>query len=280
MEKIVCAYQAYHIMVYHRPGTSEKKIVFLHGGGLDSAMLSWKEVIGQMNAQYDIYAIDLLGYGASDKPDVTYSLAMYTELLHNVLEQLGIKRTNLAGLSMGGGTCISFALKYPQAVEKLALVDSLGLYAKMPFNSFWWHYVNSRWNEKAYEWERKSQRMVRWAASALIGDKKKLTDEFIDTLSGLIREPGCGKPFISFQRHELERDKLTTDLTSYLCELKMPVLLVNGEKDAAVPAKAAVAASKMIPNCRLHIMKGCKHWSQKERPEEFAAVFEDFLNLN
>lgn len=277
MEQIQCTYQSYQIMVYHRPGMSGEKIVFLHGGGLDSAMLSWKEVIGQMDGSYDIYAIDLLGYGASDKPDVVYSLQLYTELLHDVLGQLGIMKANFAGLSMGGGTCISFALKYPQAVEKLVLVDSLGLYARMPFNSFCWHYVNSGWNEKTYEWERKSKRLVRWAASALIGDKKKRTDEFIDALSSLIREPGCGKPFISFQRHELKQDKLTTDLASHLGELKMPVLLVNGEKDAAVPAKAAVAAAKVIPNCSLHIMKGCKHWAQKERPEEFAEILEQFL---
>lgn len=277
MEQIELKYKTYKIMVYHRPGTSDEKIVFLHGGGLDSAMLSWKEVIGLMSERYDIYAIDLLGYGASDKPDVTYSLAMYTELVHEILGQLNITKTNLAGLSMGGGTGIAFALKYPQMVEKLALVDSLGLYERMPLNSLCWRFVNSSLNAKSYVWFKKSRRLVRWSASYLIGDKKKLTDEFVDSLQNLVRVPGCEKPFISFQRHELERKKLTTDLASHLSELKMPVLLVNGEKDTAVPAKAAAAASKVIPNCRLHIMKGCKHWAQKERPEEFVKVLEEFL---
>lgn len=278
MEQIECRYQSYKIIVYHKPGKTDEKVVFLHGGGLDSAMMSWQEVIAEMGDEYELYAIDLLGYGASDKPDVTYSLQMYTELLHNVLGQLGIHKASFAGLSMGGGVSLAFALKYPQMVEKLTLVDALGLYERMPhFHYLCWKFVNSHWNEKAYDWFRKSRKLVRWSASELIGDKKKLTDEFVESLYKLVLEPGCGKPFISFQRQELGRKKLTTGLACRLGELRMPVLLVNGEKDSSVPAKAAIAASKVIPNCRLHIMKGCKHWSQKERPEEFAEVFRDFL---
>lgn len=66
MEKIKLEYKSYLITVYHRQGDSNKKIVFLHGGGLDNALLSWKEVIELMENQYDIYAIDMLGYGESD----------------------------------------------------------------------------------------------------------------------------------------------------------------------------------------------------------------------
>jgi pimeloyl-ACP methyl ester carboxylesterase len=73
---------------------------------------------------------------------------------------------------------------------------------------------------------------------------------------------------------------MTTDLTSHLSELKMPVLLVNGEKDSSVPMKSAVAASKAICNCQLYIMKGCRHWAQKERPDEFVQLLKTFLLTN
>lgn len=277
MERIKLKYKEYQLTAYHKPGTTNQKVLFLHGGGLDSAMMSWKEVMERMDGKYDLYAVDMLGYGASDKPDITYTIPLYTEMLHHVLGQLNIARTSLVGLSMGGGICLSFALKYPQLVESLTLVDSLGLYERMPFHYLCWKYVNSGINERIFGWERKSKRRVRWAASALIGDKKKLTDEFIDSLYGLLDEPDCGRPFISLQRSEMGRKKMSTDLAPHLGELSMPVLLINGEKDAGVPAKAAAAASKVIPNSRLHIMKGCKHWSQKERPDEFAEVLNRFL---
>ena len=87
MELIHLTYQSYAITAYHQQGETMQKIVFLHGGGLDNAMLSWKEVIEQMGTQYDIYAIDLLGYGASDKPDIVYSIPMYVDFLHSILGQ-------------------------------------------------------------------------------------------------------------------------------------------------------------------------------------------------
>lgn len=60
----------------------------------------------------------------------------------------------------------------------------------------------------------------------------------------------------------------------------MPVLIVNGEKDSVVPVKSAIGASKVIKNSQLHIMKYCKHWPQKERPEEFAHILGAFLMNN
>jgi pimeloyl-ACP methyl ester carboxylesterase len=281
MEKLKLTYKSNSITVYHKYGGPNGKLVFLHGGGLDSAMLSWKEVIEWMGDQYDIYAIDMLGYGESDKPDIVYSIPMYVEFLYDVLQQLSIEKTHLAGLSMGGGISIGFSLKFPWMVDKLALVGAWGLYDRMPFHTICRWYVNSRLNAKSYEWMGKSKRLVRWSIeSSLIGDKNRISDELVTDLFNLINKPECNIAWESFQRYELGKKKATTDLASHLKELKMPVLLVNGEKDALVRAKSAVEASKAIENSQLHIMKGCKHWAQKERPEEFARILGAFLTKN
>jgi pimeloyl-ACP methyl ester carboxylesterase len=278
MDKIKLTCNSYAINVFHRAGRSDEKIVFLHGGGLDSAMLSWKEVIGLMDSRYDIYAIDLLGYGESDKPDILYSTPMYVELVHNVFDQLHIEKTSLVGLSMGGGISIAFSLKYPEMINKLAFIGSVGLYQRMPFHTLCRWYAYSRLNSKSYEWLGKSKKFVRWSiAASLIGDKSKITDELTDGLYDLLQQPNVNRAFESFQRYEMGKKKITTDLTPHLGELKIPVLIVNGEKDSGVPAKFAIAAGKVIKNSRVHIMKDCKHWAQKERPEEFAECLSEFL---
>ena len=281
MDKIKLSYLSNSITVYHQQGETKEKIFFLHGGGLDNAMLSWKEVIELMGNRYDIYAIDLLGYGTSDKPDIAYSIPMYVEFLHNILQQLNIEKTHLVGLSMGGGISIGFSLKFPQMVNRLILIDSLGLYERMPLHALCRWFVNSQLNEKSYEWMGKSKKAIRWSiTSSLFGDKKKVSDELVTSLYNLVREPNCNKPWESFQRYELGKKSMTTNLTSHLSELKMPVLLVNGEKDSSVPMKSAVAASKAICNCQLYIMKGCRHWVQKERPDEFVQLLKTFLLTN
>lgn len=278
MDKIKLSYLSNSITVYHQQGETNEKIIFLHGGGLDNAMLSWKEVIELMGNQYDIFAIDLLGYGESNKPDIVYSIPMYVALLHNILQQLNIGKTHLVGLSMSGGISIDFSLNFPEMVDRLILIDSLGLYERMPFHTLCRWFVNSQLNAKSYEWMGKSKNSVRWSIeSSLFGNKKKVSDELVTSLYNLVREPGCNKPWESFQRYELGKKGMTTDLASHLSELKMPVLLVNGERDSSVPMKSAVAASKVISNCQLYIMKGCRHWAQKERPDEFVQQLKNFL---
>ena len=278
MKQIKLTYKLYSIMVFNKHVDTDKKVVFLHGGGLDNAMLSWEEVIELMGNQYDIYAIDLLGYGKSDKPDIEYTIPMYVEFLQNILQQLNIEKTNLVGLSLGGGISIGFSLKFPQIVNKLVLVGSYGLCTKMPFHKISRWYVNSSLNAKSYDWMRKNKKMVKWSIeSNLIGDKNKISDELVNTIYNLLKEPRINLLFESFQRYELGKKQLTTDLVSHLNELEMPVLIVNGEKDTLVPAKAAKDANIAIDCSQLHIMKGCKHWPQKERPEEFVKVLENFL---
>ncbi|WP_053240686.1 alpha/beta hydrolase [Clostridium sp. DMHC 10] len=278
MEKIKLTYKSYGITVYHKEGDTSEKIVFVHGGALDNAMMSWKEVIELMGNKYDIYAVDMLGFGESDKPDIQYSIPMYVEFLYDVLRQLNIEKTNLVGLSMGGGISIAFSLKYPELVDKLTIIGSLGLYSRMPFHRFNRWFVNSRFNAKSYEWIGKSRALVKWTInSSLFGDKNKISDKLVDDLYKLVHEPNCNKAWESFQCYELGKEGMTTDLAAHLSDLAMPVLIVNGEKDSGVPVKYAIAASKVIKNSRLHVMKGCKHWSQKERPEEFVQALKDFL---
>lgn len=278
MEKIKLIHKNYSITVYHKQGETDEKLVFLHGGALDNAMLSWQEVIELMGNRYDIYAIDLLGYGESDKPNIQYSLPMYVAFLYDMLHQLNIEKTHLVGLSLGGGISIGFSVKYPQVVDKLILVDAWGYVERMPFHALCRWYVNSWLNAKSYEWIGKSKRLVRWSVvSSLIGDKNKVTDELVTTLFNMVNKPECNMPWESLQRNELGKKKVTSDLASHLNELKMPVLIVNGEKDAVVSVKSAINASKTIQNSQVHIMKGCKHWPQKERPEEFTQILESFL---
>ncbi len=278
MEQIKLRVQGYTINVYHQPGETGEKLMLLHGGGLDNAMLSWREVIRLLGSRYEIYAVDMLGYGLSDKPDITYTVPLYVDLLDEVIKQLGIERMSLAGISLGGGVSIGFAVRNPQTVEKLILVDSLGLSERMRFHKLSRWLVYSKLYTKMYERMCKSKRLVKWSiAASLIGDKEKISDEMVTEVFTLAQSETGFRAFNSLQQYEMGPDRITTDLTSHLWELSMPVLLVNGERDAAGPLKSAIAASKVIRRCQLHIMKGCKHVPQMERPEEFVQVLKTFL---
>ncbi|MBV9228981.1 MAG: alpha/beta hydrolase [Chloroflexi bacterium] len=105
-------------------GESGPALVLLHGGGTDSASLSWGEVLGPLSAHHRVFAPDWPGFGQSDKPAISYTTDYYVHYLQHLLTALGLARVVLIGLSMGGGIALNFTLNDPARVEKLVLVDA------------------------------------------------------------------------------------------------------------------------------------------------------------
>lgn len=259
-------------------GQGNNTIVLLHGAGVDSAMMSWAEVIRLLSKGNKVIAPDLPGYGGSDRIDGEYTLEFYTEIVKGVIEAFQCPPVILVGLSLGGGICLNMALKYPELIKLLVPVDAWGVFQRLPNHRLTHWYTRSKINDNLYKWTGKCRSIVRWSLeSNLIGDKTRITDALVDEVQESMLEPNAGKPFISFQRSEITKTGLNTDLFSRLSEISIPTLLVHGSKDKAVPLKDAIVASKIIPDCKLYIMEGCKHWPQKERPEEFSKVVRQFI---
>lgn len=259
-------------------GQGTETIMLLHGAGVDSAMMSWAEVIQLLSSKYRVIAPDLPGYGGSDRISGEYSLAFYTEIVKGVIEAFASGPIVLTGLSLGGGISLNLALEHPEFIKLLIPVDSWGIFPRLPYHRLTYWFTRSRLNNNLYKWTGRYDWMVRWSLeNSLIGDKAKITDALVKEVQKSMLEPGAGQPFISFQRSEITKTGLKTDLFGRLAEISMPTLLVHGGEDQAVPLKDAITASQIIPNCRLHIMEGCKHWPQKERPEEFSQVVSDFV---
>jgi pimeloyl-ACP methyl ester carboxylesterase len=100
-------------------------VVLIHGGASDA-----RDWIGTMNAlggRYSFYALDLLGYGESEKNETGYYLDDLTDFLAGFIDTLKLKKPVLAGHSLGGRFCIEVAMRDPQKVSKLVLIDTTGL---------------------------------------------------------------------------------------------------------------------------------------------------------
>ncbi|NLO96566.1 MAG: alpha/beta hydrolase [Peptococcaceae bacterium] len=259
-------------------GNGNTPVVLLHGAGVDSAMMSWAEGMELLAEEFKVIAPDLPGYGGSDRIEGEYTLQFYTDIVKGIIEAFECSPVIMAGLSLGGGICLNMALNYPELIKLLIPVDAWGIFPKLPYHRLTYWYTRSKINDNLYQWTGKYQSLIRWSLNYnLIGDKSKVTEALVEEVQRAMLEPDAGKPFISFQRSEITKTGLKTDLFSRLGEISMPTLLIHGSRDKAVPLKYAVAASKIIPNCRLHIMEGCKHWPQKERPGEFVKVVGDFI---
>ena len=107
-------------------------VLLLHGGGYDSASLSYGKSMGPISKQHRVFAPDWPGYGRSDKPKTEYSTEYYVGILGRLMDALGLQRASLVGISMGGAISLGFSLRSPDRVERLVLVDSHGLGGEVP----------------------------------------------------------------------------------------------------------------------------------------------------
>lgn len=253
-------------------------VILLHGGGTDSASLSWRAVMQQWDGGYRLIAPDLPGYGTSGKPDVEYSADYYADFLQRFIAALGLDCPILCGFSMGGTVALQYALHHPESVEKLVLLAPWGISRHVPLHRLGAWYARSplnRWSYRLFANRWLARQMI---AATLIGDPQRITPEMVEEVRAVALEKDAGKAFQSFQISEIGSGKPIGRLLAELPKLPMPVLFVQGEDDPGVPLADAQAAAKLIPNARLEVFARHKHWLQKESPARFAALLRDFCD--
>jgi len=130
----------------------------------------------------------------------------------------------------------------------------------------------------SYTLLRKSRALTRWTLSYLLVRKESITEELVDEVYQVIRDPAAGKAFLDIQRTDVLRDRLRTCFMDRIHELTMPTLIIHGEKDQLVPLAAAREAVRRNPAIQLAVLPRCGHWPQRDAPQEFnraaAAFFE------
>ena len=275
---IATSYGTIHV---YTKGDGRKTIILLHGGGCDNAMLSWSEVIQNFNDEYTIYAPDLLGYGKSEKPDGLcgeHFFDVHIQSIKQMTEQLGVEKFILSGLSMGGAIAIGYALKYPVQVQMLIPVDTWGISPTIPFGYFSYWYINkTNLTISQYKWIAKSRWLAKWFIEySLIGDKRKITDKIVDEVWRACKEDDAGKSMLDFQRSACDKNGAIPYYKNELSKLEMPVVFVHGEYDALVPVRHLAGIKNVRPGTKVHILKKCKHWSVKEKPNTFFNIVQHY----
>ena len=100
-------------------------LVLVHALGGDADQ--WPYCFKDLSANHRVVALELLGFGRSDKPTITYRIAGFVEVLEGFLKALGIEHASFLGHSLGGWIVAAFALQFPDKVDKLILNDACGI---------------------------------------------------------------------------------------------------------------------------------------------------------
>ncbi len=260
-------------------GTGGQPVVVLHGGGLDAAGLSFRKAISVLAKRQLVIAPDWPGFGESAAMPSGWKVEDCVAFLSELLPVLGLQRTNLMGLSMGGGFALGYALQNPTLVERLVLVNSYGLGKERPGGLGFYLRVHvpfvSELTWALITWNRTLAR--RTLHAALFQRSEIATEILLDEVIRFARKPGAGKAFRQLQRTEMLWDGFRTNYVDRLPEVQVPTLIVHGARDPLVPFAWAERAHRLIPNSELMIIDQCGHLPPVEQSDVFNQLIERFF---
>jgi len=260
-------------------GSRGQPVVILHGGGFDAAGLSFRKTIPVLAKQHRVFAPDWPGFGESDAMPRNWCVEECVDFVADLLDALGLKRVILIGLSMGGAFALGFTLRSPKRVERLVLVDSVGLGGGIPgglVSYFALHLPlvdELRW--ALLPWVPTLAR--RSMCAPLLNQSGAAIEEAFCEIIRLARKPGSGAAFRQLQRSEYRWQGLRTNYLDRLSEIQVPTLIVHGAEDRLIPVACAQRAHRLIPHSQLQIVAGCGHLPPVEQPESFNRIISSFL---
>jgi 4,5:9,10-diseco-3-hydroxy-5,9,17-trioxoandrosta-1(10),2-diene-4-oate hydrolase len=266
---------------YHEAGPAgdagETPVVLLHGGGPGaSAWSNFGRNLPVFAGRFRTLMLDQPGFGSSAKPPVAGNYFTFAaEALAALLDELGIGQVHLVGNSLGGGTAVRFALRFPGRAGRLVLMGpgglSLNVFAPDPTEGV------KRLAEFAAPPGPSREKMAAFLRT-MVYNQRLVTDELVEerylaasTPEAVAAMASLGASF--FDPAHAEEGLLWRDAQ----RLRNDVLLIWGREDRVNPLDGALVALKLIRRAQLHVFGGCGHWAQLEKFDEFNRLAISFL---
>jgi pimeloyl-ACP methyl ester carboxylesterase len=276
------------LRVHQLQGGRGSPVVFIHGLG-SSGYMEWRFNLEPAAATHRVYAPDLPGFGRSEKPKASYSISYFTRFIDRYMDSRGLRSAAVVSASLGGRVALELALKFPDRVKKLVLVNSLGL-GRPAVHLTYGLITIPRLGETVMRATRSALRwapasMIRGIAARYVGSsadlERTMDDKYLTDLREMHAQDGYGAAYLATLRSLVNPRSLfgaEYDLTKKLSSIKAPVQLIWGADDPLFPVAHALRAHGLIPDCRLAVIEGAGHTPQAERPEEFNRVLHAFLS--
>jgi pimeloyl-ACP methyl ester carboxylesterase len=258
---------------YWQMGDSGSVTILLHGG--NGSVEFWLYNIAALARHHQVYAFDMVGSGRSDYPDGSYSLGYQAEFLHGLMAALKIDRATLIGNSMGGGVALAFTQLYPDRVDRLVLVDSMGLGREISLG------IRLITLPAIVNFLRPGRWMIPAMLKSNFYNSQQLPPEWIEFRYPIFAIPGRNQVILRLGQSNFNlagvRAEVYQPIVASLAHITHKTLIIWGDRDRIIPVKHAYIAAQGIPNSQLAIFPNCGHHPYLEYPAKFDRLVLDFL---
>jgi pimeloyl-ACP methyl ester carboxylesterase len=262
----------YHVH-YQDEGSPELPVlVLLHGFG--DSFTSWQGWVPELKAKRRIITVDFPGHGLTRSPAGTVlSDDLLVAFVDSFAAALGLPKFALAGNSMGGGVAWAFAVRHPERLNALILVDAGGFRNEKPPAEIPLAFKILRYPiGRAFLRNIDNRFLIREGLRTDVYDKALITPEFVDRWAEFQRAPGHRAILMS-----VNLGGQTADLAALLGTIKVPTLILWGEADVLLEPASAHKFAAAIPGAKLITYPQVGHLPQIEIPARSAAAVAEFL---
>jgi pimeloyl-ACP methyl ester carboxylesterase len=268
-------------VAYIDEGKGDKTLIFIHG--LGSYLPAWQKNIAVLKADYRCIAMDLPGYPKSSKGDDTYNMTFFAEVILEMIDELKLKNPVLIGHSMGGQIAMMAALKSPELLQSLILIDPAGIERFTPQEATILKSLVTQEAVKNTPTEQiKKNFDINFAAGVtpedalfMYNDRLYMRDTELEYEHYCRMIPKC----IAGMLDEPVFDNLKN--------IKMPTLLLFGEQDYLIPNKyfhvdlttesVATTAQSQIINSQLFMVPNAGHFAMWDNSTAVNGHIQAFL---
>jgi len=245
-------------------------VILLHGFFYDSYL--WAANMDVLAEEFKVYALDLWGFGYSTREPMDYGYQLYADQVLLFMDSLGIQRASLVGQSMGGGTAIMFCAKHRQRVNKLLLVDPGGMPNPLPLTGKFFNLpgIGELFLGLSTDAVRRKNLGDLW-----IHNKELLTESYFENVTRFHKIKGTTEALLAMLRQKFF-DTLSDEIHR-LGQEDVPILIVWGREDKAIPLRCGQEMHRILKGSRLEIIDDAGHVPNFERAEVFNQLALDFL---
>ncbi|MBF2022433.1 MAG: alpha/beta fold hydrolase [Hydrococcus sp. C42_A2020_068] len=265
---------------------SKPPLILIHGFG--AAIEHWRNNIPVLSQSHTVYALDLVGFGASRKVATDYTVNLWVEQLYDFWRTFIGQPVVLVGNSIGSLVCMTAAATYPHMVEGIVMLS-------LPDVSILRQETLPKWLQpivmgienaiasppllKAiFKILRHPEVVRRWVKIAYV-NRAAITDELVQILAAPAQDKGAARTFHRLFK-SVRLPQFSPPAKEVLPTLNIPILLVWGRQDCMVPFAIAPSVASLNPKIEFVPLDNVGHCPHDESPDQFNAILLDWLEAN
>jgi haloalkane dehalogenase len=257
-------------------------VMLLHGFG--TSIGHWRHNLEVLGQQHTVYALDMLGFGASRKACADYKIDLWVDQVYEFWQTFIRQPIVLVGNSIGSLVCLAAAAAHPEMVKGIVLINLPDLSLREEAMPGWLRPVVSTVEglvaspillKTLFHVVRRPPVVRKWAGLAY-ASPVAVTAELVEILTGPAQDRGAAATFSALFK-AMTSTNFGPRVKTILPTLDIPMLLMWGRKDRMIPPKLARQFVELNPNLELIELDDAGHCPHDERPEQVNQILLDWL---